>query len=81
MKQVTGNSYSIAPYEVTRYSKAAQTETAGEEEHEDADVIDEEDGDGRPGEETERTENLPEGIFLTRKVSRVSVIMFVLCHS
>ena len=76
-KQVTGNSYSIAPYEVTRYSKAAQTEASGEEEREDADVTDEEEEDGLPGEETDRTEILPKGNFL----GRVVVMMFVLCNS
>ena len=80
-KQVTGNSYSIAPYEVTRYSKAAQTEASGEEEREDADVTDEEEEDGRTGEETDRTEILPKGIFLIRKVKRVVVMMFGLCNS
>ena len=81
IKQVTGNSYSIAPYEVTQYSKAAQTEASGEEEREDADVTDDEEEDGLPGEETDRTEILPKGNFLIRKVSRVVVMMFFLCIS
>ena len=62
---------------MTRYSKAAQTEASGEEECEDADVTDDEEEDGRPGEETNRTEILPKGYFL----SRVVVMMFVLCNS
>ena len=62
---------------MTRYSKAAQTEASGEEEREDADVTDEEEEDGLPGEETDRTEILPKGNFL----GRVVVMMFVLCNS
>ena len=66
---------------MTLYSKAAQTEASGEEEREDADVTDDDEEDGRPGEETDRTEILPKGNFLIRKVSRVVVMMFFLCIS
>ena len=54
---------------MTRYSKAAQTEASGEEEREDADVTDDEEEDGRPEEETDRTEILPKGNFLSRVCS------------
>ena len=70
IEQVTGNSYSIAPYEVTQYSKAAQTEAFEEQEHEKADVSDEEDAEGQRGEETDTTEIPPTGIFHIRQLSR-----------
>ena len=68
-KQVTGNSYSIAPYEVTLYSKAAQTEAFEEQGHEEADDIDEEDTDGQLGDETDITEIPLTGILHIRKLS------------
>ena len=71
IKQVTGNSYSIAPYEVTQYSKAAQTEAFEEQDHEEADVTDEEDAESQRGEEKDTTEIPPTGIFHIRKLSKV----------
>ena len=68
IKQVTGNSYSIAPYEVTLYSKAAQTEAFEEQGHEEADDIDEEDTDGQLGDETDTTEIPLTGISHIRKL-------------
>ena len=53
---MTGNSYSIAPYEVTQYSKAAQTEAFEEQDYEEANVTDEEDTERQRGEETGKTE-------------------------
>ena len=70
IKQVTGNSYSIAPYEVTQYSKAAQTEAFEEQDHEEADVTDEEDVEGQRGDETDTTEIPPTGNFQIRKLSK-----------
>ena len=71
IKQVTGNSYSIAPYEVTQYSKAAQTEAFEEQDHEEADVTDEEDVEGQRGDETDTTEIPPTGNLHIRKFSRL----------
>ena len=68
---MTGNSYSIAPYEVTQYSKAAQTEAFEEQDQEEEHVTDEEDEEGQRGEETDTTEIHPTGIYLIRKVSRL----------
>ena len=80
IKQVTGNSYSIAPYEVTQYSKAAQTEAFEEQDHEEADVTDEEDVEGQRGDETDTTEIPPTGIFHIRKLSK-PVSWAMLCSS
>ena len=66
---MTGNSFSIAPYEVAQYSKAAQTETLGEKNYEKADISDEEDEGEQGGKEMDTTDIASTGIFPSAKKS------------
>ena len=61
---MTGSSYSIAPYEVTQYSKGAQTEPLGE---------------GQANEEQEPTDDDEEGQLREDKDSDDSGINVISC--